>query len=345
MNNSIRAAMIFAVGLTAGAAGGFFAAHEPEPDKLTLQLKWVTQAQFAGYYVAQDKGYYKDLGLDVTITPGGPGITPSQAVKGGAADAVIEWMPTALAERERGLPLVNIAQPFKRAGMMLVCRKDSGVKTPADFPGRTLGVWFGGNEYPFLNWMSQLNMAHLLNIPGDGSPGRINVLEQNYSIKPILNGQADCISAMSYNEYGRIVDTGLQPEDLTVFRYEDEGAALLEDGIYVNEENLKDPAFVDKMARFVKASMQGWDRARENPREAALIILDNDATGARTERHQLRMAVQVSKLTADSDGRLDPKAYERTVRILMSAGTEMPVITKKPSDAWTHKVIDKAQNM
>ncbi|MHC8509372.1 MAG: ABC transporter substrate-binding protein [Rhodospirillales bacterium] len=340
-----RAAAVFAVGIVIGAAGGFFTAYKPAPDKITLQLKWVTQAQFAGYYVAKDKGYYKDLNLDVTIHPGGPGIVPSQAVRGGAADAVVEWMSTALAEREKGLPLVNIAQPFKRAGMMLVCRKDSGVKTPADFPGRTLGVWFNGNEKPFLNWMAQLRLTPLLNIPGDGSPGRINVLQQRYEIEPILNGEADCISAMNYNEFGRIVDAGLTPDELIIFNYEDEGAALLEDGVYVHEKNLGDPAFVDKMARFVKASMQGWAHARQNPREAALIVLNNDATGARTERHQLRMAVRIGELTDGSDGRLDPEAYERTVRVLLSAGADMPVITKKPSGAWTHKVIDKAQNM
>src|ERR1700686_5458321 len=118
-------------------------------DKVTLQLKWVTQAQFAGYYVAKDKGFYKAEGLDVTIKPGGPDIAPPQVIAGGGADVIIDWMPSALAAREKGVPLVNIAQPFKRGGMMLPCRKDSGIATPKDFAGRTLGVWFYGNEYPF----------------------------------------------------------------------------------------------------------------------------------------------------------------------------------------------------
>ena len=117
-------------------------------EKLTLQLKWVTQAQFAGYFVAKDKGYYDEVGLDVTIKPGGPDIAPAQVIAGGGADVIIDWMPSALATREKGVPLVNIAQIFKRSGMMLTCRKDSGIKTPADFRGKTLGVWFFGNEYP-----------------------------------------------------------------------------------------------------------------------------------------------------------------------------------------------------
>jgi NitT/TauT family transport system substrate-binding protein len=120
-------------------------------DAVTLQLKWVTQAQFAGYYVAKDKGFYDEAGLDVTIKPGGPDIAPPQVIAGGGADVVIDWMPSALASREKGLALVNIAQPFKRSGMMLTCRKETGIKKPADFKSKTLGVWFYGNEYPFLS--------------------------------------------------------------------------------------------------------------------------------------------------------------------------------------------------
>ena len=160
-----------AVALMAALALGLgSAAHAA--DKLTLQLKWVTQSQFAGYYVAKDKGFYKDVGLDVTIKPGGPDINPSQVIAGGGADVVLDWMPSALATREKGVPLVNIAQPFQKSGMMLTCRKETGIKTPADFKGRTLGVWFGGNEYPFLSWMSKLGL------PTTGGPNGVTVLKR-----------------------------------------------------------------------------------------------------------------------------------------------------------------------
>src|SRR5574337_2030258 len=141
--------------LAALAAASFGAAAQ---DKVTLQLKWVTQAQFAGYYVAKDKGFYKDAGLDVAIKAGGPDINPTQVIAGGGADVVVDWMPSALATREKGVPIVNIAQVFQRSGMMLSCRKDSGIKSPADFKGKTLGVWFSGNEYPFLSWMDKLGL-------------------------------------------------------------------------------------------------------------------------------------------------------------------------------------------
>jgi NitT/TauT family transport system substrate-binding protein len=302
---------------------------------VTLQLKWVTQAQFAGYYVAQEQGFYEEEGLNVTIKPGGPDIAPPQVIAGGGADVIVEWMPAALAAREAGLPLVNIAQPFKSSGMMLTCRNDSGVTSTDDFPGHTLGVWFFGNEYPFLSWMSTLGLST------DGGPDGVTVLKQGFNVDPLLQNQAACISTMTYNEYWQVIDAGLAPEDLTVFKYEDQGVATLEDGLYVLEDKLADPAFVETMAKFVRASMKGWKWAEENPDDAAMIVLDNDETGAQTEEHQKRMMGEVAKLTAGSDGSLDPADYERTVKTLLSAGSD-PVITKEPEGAWSHAVSDVA---
>ena len=304
-------------------------------NKVTIQLKWVTQAQFAGYYVAQDKDFYAEEGLNVIIKPGGPDIAPAQVLAGGGADVMVDWMPSALAAREKGLPLVNIAQPFKSSGMMLTCRKDMGVKTTADLKGKTLGVWFYGNEYPFLSWMSRLGLKT------DGSSDGVTVLKQGWGVEPLTEGQAACVSTMSYNEYWVVRDAGYSPEELTVFKYQAEGAATLEDGLYVHEKNMSDPVFKDKMVRFVRASMKGWKYAEENPKEAAMIILDNDDAGVQTEKHQVRMMGEIAKLTAGSNGALDPSDYERTVKVLMSGASD-PVITKKPSGAWTHEITNAA---
>ena len=304
-------------------------------DDVTLQLKWVTQAQFAGYYVALDKGFYEAEDLNVTIKPGGPDIAPPQVMAGGGADVMVDWMPSALAAREKGLALVNIAQPFKASGMMLTCRADSGVKTPADFKGKTLGVWFGGNEYPFLTWMATLGL------PTTGGADGVEVLKQGFNVDPLLQKQAACISTMTYNEYWQLIEAGMTPEELITFKYEDEGVATLEDGLYVMEDKLADPAFVDKMARFVKASMEGWKYAEAHPDEAAEIVLEHDETGAQTEEHQKRMMSEVAKLTAGSDGSLDPADYDRTVKILMAGGSD-PVISKAPEGAWSHAVSDVA---
>ena len=312
---------------------GAFAAQAA--DAVTLQLQWVTQAQFAGYYVAKDKGYYEEENLDVTIKPGGPDIAPPQVLAGGGADVMLNWMPSALAARERGVPVVNIAQPFKSSGMMLTCRKDTGITSPEDFRGKTLGVWFFGNEYPFLAWMGKLG------IPTEGGPDGVTVLKQGYNVDPLLQKQADCVSTMTYNEYWQVIDAGLTPDDLVVFKYEDQGVATLEDGIYALETALADPAFQDKMVRFVRASMKGWKYAEENPDEAAEIVLENDETGAQTEEHQKRMMGEIAKLTAGSNGALDPADYQRTVDTLLGGGSD-PVISKAPEGAWTHMITDKA---
>ncbi len=315
------------LGLT---SGGAWAA-----DDVTLQLKWVTQSQFAGYYVALDQGFYEEEGLNVTIKPGGPDIAPTQVIAGGGADVTVEWMPAALAAREKGLPLVNIAQPFKSSGMMLTCLKETGITQPADFKGKTLGVWFFGNEFPFLSWMATLG------IPTTGGADGVEVLKQGFNVDPLLQKQAACISTMTYNEYWQVIDAGITPDQLVTFKYEDQGVATLEDGLYVLEDKLADPAFEDRMVRFVRASMKGWKWAEANPDDAAMIVLDNDETGAQTEAHQKRMMGEIAKLTAGSNGALDLDDYERTVATLLAGGSD-PVISKAPEGAWSHAISDKA---
>lgn len=306
-------------------------------DKLTLQLKWVTQGQFAGYYVAKDKGFYEAEGLDVEIKPGGPDVAPPQVIAGGGADVVVDWLPSALATREKGVPLVNIAQPYKKSGMMLTCRKDTNITKPEDFRGRTLGVWFGGNEYPFLSWMSHLN------IPTQGGKDGVVVLKQGFNVDPLIQKQADCISTMTYNEYWQVIDAGIPADQLVVFPYEEQGVATLEDGLYVLEKSLEDPAMVNKLARFVRASMKGWKYAAENPREAGEIIVDNDSSGAQTVEVQERMVKEIGKLLDDT-GVLDTTAAERTVDTLLGGGSD-PVITKRPEGAWTTKVTDAMKDL
>jgi NitT/TauT family transport system substrate-binding protein len=308
-------------------------------DKVNLQLKWVTQSQFAGYYVAKDKGFYEEENLDVTILPGGPDIAPTQVIAGGGADVIVEWMPAALAAREKGVPLVNIAQPFKSSGMMLTCLKESGVASPADFKGKVLGVWFFGNEYPFLSWMATLG------IPTTGGADGVEVLKQGFNVDPLLQKQADCVSTMTYNEYWQVIDAGIPADQLVTFKYEDQGVATLEDGLYVMEDRLKDAAFVETMAKFVAASMKGWDYARANNDEAAQIVVDSDQTGAAAIDHQKRMMGEISKLTEGSDGTLDVAAADRTVETLLSSGGEAPVITKKPEGAWSDVVMAKVKGM
>nr|WP_245895129.1 ABC transporter substrate-binding protein [Devosia submarina] len=306
-----------------------------QDNSVTLQLKWVTQGQFAGYYVAQAKGFYEEEGLQVEIKPGGPDIAPEQVIAGGGADVITTWMAAGLAARERGVPLVNIAQPFKQSGLLLTCLKEAGVESTEDFKGKTLGVWFFGNEYPFYAWMAKLGYST------DGGPDGVEVLKQAFNVDPLIQKQAACISTMTYNEYGQVLNAGITPEELTVFNYRDEGVGMLEDGLYVLEDSLEDPAFVEKMTKFVRASMKGWEYSRENPEEAAQIVVDNDMTGAMTVEDQLYQVTEANKLAEGSTGVLDEADYQQTVETLLSAvSEENPAITKAPEGAFTHVVTD-----
>lgn len=317
--------------MTLTASGAVLA----QDNSVTLQLKWVTQGQFAGYYVAQAKGFYEEEGLNVEIKPGGPDIAPEQVIAGGGADVITTWMAPGLAARERGVPLVNIAQPFKQSGLMLTCLKEAGVETTDDFAGKTLGVWFFGNEYPFYAWMAKLGLST------EGGADGVEVLKQAFNVDPLIQKQAACISTMTYNEYGQVLRAGLTPEELTVFNYRDEGVGMLEDGLYVLEDSLKDPAFVEKMTKFVRASMKGWEYARSNAEEAAQIVVDNDMTGSMTVEDQLYQVQEVNKLTEGSTGVLDEADYRQTVDTLLSAvSPENPAITKEPEGAFSHIVTD-----
>jgi len=304
-------------------------------DQITFQLKWVNQGQFAGYLVAKDLGYYEEEGLDVTINPGGPDIAPEQVIAGGGADVITTWMAAGLAARERGVPLVNIAQPFANTALQMVCSEESGVTSTADFPGKTLGVWFFGNEYPFYAWMAKLGLST------DGGEDGVEVLRQAFSADPLLQGQADCISVMRYNEYKQVLDAGIPEESLTLFDFTEEGVGMLEDGLYVLEDRLDDPEFVDQMVRFVRASMRGWEYAKANPEEAADIVLENDMSGALTAESQIYQVNVAAGMVGDSAA-LDPAAYEQTVQTLLSAvSPDNPAITVEPEGAYSTVVTDQ----
>jgi NitT/TauT family transport system substrate-binding protein len=178
-----------------------------------------------------------------------------------------------------------------------------------------------------------------------GANPDVTVLRQGFNVDPLLQDQAACISTMIYNEYWQIIDAGVPESDLITFFYEDQGVATLEDGLYALESSLQDPAYVDKLARFIKASAQGWAYAKANPAEAAGIIVEADESGNATEAVQQRQMENIATLITAADdklGWLDPAAFKRTVEVLLS-GSSDPVITKDPGDAaWSHVAWDKA---
>ncbi|WP_413861620.1 ABC transporter substrate-binding protein [Candidatus Aalborgicola defluviihabitans] len=234
--------------------------------------------------------------------------------------------------------MVNIAQVYNQSGLMLTCKKSSGVNSPKDLKGKTLGVWYGGNEYPFLNWMNKL---------GYKPDTDIKVLKQGFNVDPLLQNQAACISTMIYNEYWQLVDAGIKEKDLVTFFYEKEGVATLEDGLYVMEAKLKDPAFVARMAKFLKASFKGWNEAVKNPAEAAKAVVAADASGSATLKVQTRQMENVAKLITNAGtpkiGYLDPAAYERTVKVLLPVAARQSSKKDPGKAAYSHVIWDAAQ--
>lgn len=212
---------------------------------------------------------------------------------------------------------------------MMICPKETGITSEADFKSHALGVWFFGNEYPFFAWMNKLGL-------NTAEGGDVKVLQQSFDIQPMIQKQADCISVMTYNEYGQALDAGYGPDNLTIFNYTDMGNDLLEDGLYVMEDTLADPAKVDAYTRFVKASMAGWKYALDNPDEATQIVVDSDDTGGAELAHQLYMVGEVSKLVDASDPALDMATYDRTVKALM----DQKIIAAQPEGGYSTVVAD-----
>lgn len=302
-------------------------------EKLILQLKWVPQSQFAGYYAAQDRGFYAGEGLDVEIRAGGPKIDPANIAAAGQADVIVDWMPAALEAREHGVPLVNIAQPFKRSASALACRRDRGIMVPEDLRGNTVALALNGDEVPFLAWMANLG------IPVDGGSEGVTMIEKGaYDAAELLSKAAGCVHVMMYNENWLLLEAGFGHR-VTVFGFEGEGVATLEDGLYVVEGRLQDPLFVDRMVRFVRASMRGWAWSLENVDAAVGVIMEQAPKGATTIDHQRHMLEIVGDLLATGSWRLDPADYDRTVSILLKNPSH-PIITKKPDHAWTHRITD-----
>jgi NitT/TauT family transport system substrate-binding protein len=294
----------------AGAMWATTALAQSTPDKVRLQIKWVPQAQFAGYFVALDKGYYADENLDVQIIPGGPDIVSEQQVANGQAEFGVDWVASFLAFRDKGLPLVDVAQVYQSSGLMLVSKKAANIATPESLRGKNVGVWYGGNEFEFLALMDKL---------GYDPDKDLNVIKQGFTMDPFLAGQMDAASAMTYNEDNVVLEAGVSPDDLNVLRYNDLGVGMLEDNLFTSEDMAANKK--DLVQRFVRASLKGWQAAIEDQQNAVDTVMKFVEPGSTTLDHQTRMMSEVAKLvlppgmTADQIGVMDAGRFQTTADI------------------------------
>ena len=311
---------------------------------VNLQLQWFVQAQFGGYYAAKDKGFYEEQCLDVTILEGGVDIVPQTQLAQGAADYAIAWVPKALASREQGAGIVDVAQVFQRSGTLQVSWADSGISTPADLKGKKVGNWGFGNEYELFAGLTQAGLK----------PGKdVELVQQQFDMQALLNREIDAAQAMTYNEYAQVLeavnpDTGelYQPEDFTVINWNDVGTAMYQDAIWASEERLADPAYQEMTQAFVTASLKGWIYCRDNAQECADIITANGSKlGA---SHQLWMMNEVNKLIWPSPlgvGVIDPALWTQTVTVALNTlnADEVTIITADPgAAAYTNQYAEAA---
>ncbi|MBI4932247.1 MAG: ABC transporter substrate-binding protein [Actinobacteria bacterium] len=328
----------------AGLAVDVASCTAPEGAKVKLQLQWVTQAQFAGYFAAVDQGFYEKAGLDVEIVEGGVDIPPQKTLASGAVDFAISWVPKALAEREAGAKVTNIAQVFQRSGTLQVSFKDKNITSAADFKGKKIGNWGFGNEYEIFAALSKAGLD---------PASDVTLLQQNFDMNGLLSGEIDAAEAMTYNEYAQVLeainpDTGAlyQPEDLNVVSYEDEGVGMLQDAIWADETRLSDPAYCGQAVAFVKASLEGWAYCRDNAQACADIVVAKGSKLGAT--HQLWQMNEVNKLIWPAEGGvgvIDTAAWDRTVEI--ASGTKnldgATVLTKAPdATSWTNDIVNEA---
>lgn len=304
-------------------------------DKVKLQLKWVPQAQFAGYFVALEKGLYTAENLDVTIVPGGPDIVSEQQVANGQADFGVDWVASFLAFRDKGVPIVTIAQIFQSSGLLLVSKKTANIAKADDLKGKKVGVWYGGNEFEFLALMDKLKL----------DPDRdLTVIKQGFTMDPFLAGQMDAASAMTYNEYQVVLESGVKADDLNVLDYNKEGVGMLQDNLFASEDTLKNKR--DLATRFVRASLKGWQAAVDDQKGAVDVIMKYVEKGSTTAEHQARMMSEVAKLvippggSKEQIGLMDAARFKTTADIAL----KFRVIDSPadPAKSYTNELVQAA---
>lgn len=302
---------------------------------VTLQLKWVPQAQFAGYYVALEKGYYEEEGLDVTIAPGGPDIVPEQQVANGAAHIGVDWVASLLPHIEQGLPLVQIAQIYQESGLLLISKKDAGIESPEDLEDKNVGNWMGGNEFELLALFDKY---------GFDPNSDLSFVKQAFTMDQFLSGELDAASAMTYNEYHVVLESGVSESDLNVIDMNDEGVAMLEDNLFANKEWLEENK--ETAAKFLRASIKGWQEAIKDPEGAVDIIMAESEEGSSTREHQLTMMKEVAKLVVpegfdpEKIGQTDAEMFQQTADIAHQFG-----VIEKPAnveEAFTNEIFKMA---
>lgn len=363
MTHSTRRALSAVAGIAVASlalsacAGGSAPEASGETDftpltSVKLQLQWLPQAQFAGYYVALDQGYFEEESFDeVEVVPSGGDIVPQDALVEGDVDFAVAWVPKVLGTMEnQGVELTDIAQVFQKSGTTQVSWKDSGITGVEDFEGKRIGSWGFGNEWEIFAAMAD-----------DGlDASTVQITTQDFSMNALLDKDVDAAQAMTYNELAQLLET-VNPatgqlytmDDIDVISYEETAGAMLQDALWADTQRLaEDPAYADAATRFLKAVVKGWVFARDNPTEAAEITYAA-ATAPGVSAfpvgpvHQLWQMNEVNKLiwTGGDFGLIDSAAWDKTVAGALAAVNQdgLNLITTEPAaSAYSNEYIEAA---
>ena len=322
---------LVAVGVSIAAGFASAGGSSQKLTKVTLQLKWVAQAQFAGYYAAKARGYYRQAGLDVTLKLGGPDISPEQVVLGKQAEFGINWMPSLLAQRDTGNNLVNIAQVYTRSGTTEVTWRKDGYNSICALKGKKYGVWILGNEFE--------QQAALVKCGLDPKKD-VTLVKQNFDMVAFLKHEIDAASAMTYNELAQVLetknpDTGklYQLSDLRIFKMSGLGTGMLQDGIFVRGDWISNKANQALAVKFLTASLKGWIYCRDHLRACVQTVLSNGT--ALGKGHQTWQMNEVNALIWPNKlgvGVIDPAAFKTTADIAYKFK-----VIKKPATAAAYR--------
>jgi NitT/TauT family transport system substrate-binding protein len=341
---ALAAALAFTACAPGGGAGETDGGDAGDLTPVKLQLQWLPQGQFAGYFAAKELGYFEEEGLDVEIIPSGGDIVPQDALANGDVDYAIAWVPKVLGSIEQGANLTDIAQIFQRSGTLQVSWADSGIDSVADFEGKKIGSWGFGNEWEIFAAMAAEGL----------DATTVQIITQDFNMNAFLQGDIDAAQAMTYNEYAQLLETAnpetgelYQPEDFNVISYEETAGAMLQDAIWADTERLEsDEEYQETTVAFLKAVIKGWVYAAENPEEASEItIAEGSGWGP---SHELWMVNETNKLIWPSPngiGVMDEAAWEATVAGALSAVNESgasPITEEPPATAWTNEWIQQA---
>jgi len=331
----VLASLLVVAAVAALAGSTRKASAAPQGAKLTnitLQLKWVPQAQFAGYYAASLLGYYKAAGLNVTLKNGGPDIIPEQVVASGQAQFGVDWLPSLLAARDKGTDLVNIAQVFARSGMTQLTWKSSGIDTIAKMKGKKVANWLGGNQYELFAALTKAGMDPEKN-------QGVTIVQQPFDMNLFLKHQVDSASAMTYNELAQVLETGVKLSQINVIKMQNVGTGMLEDGLFATGAWLKSPANQAIAVKFIGASLAGWIYCRDHQPQCVNLTLKEGPT--LPKGHQTWMMNEINKLiwpSASGIGIMNKADYARTAAISKQFG----VVSKTPAGAYRTDLATKA---